>query len=253
MGKRSKAKKVAEEVVEDVEEEEEEEEEVEEEKQEEEEAKIELEKGDKIELKVKRKWVEGKVIKRVDGSEFKLKYNNKVKTVDLSDMTWRKVEMNEVEEIKDHKRKGSEMFLKVAYEGNDKTAWVSMDSLNCTDLIEEYQEAEKKEREERNKEREERRNEKKPAEVETRRGRAVKKINYSVKAMRDAYEPVESDSEDEFENATKAQKKQERRQEARAAEIEAKEKKKEASSRKRKRSSMSGGKKSNRKRKKVEA
>merc|ERR1739838_539062 len=154
----------------------------------EEEEKIELEKGDKIELKVKRKWVSGKIVKRVDGNEFKVKYNNKTRVVNLSDTTWKKVEekvekKNTVEEIKDHKRKGTEMFLKVTYEGKDRAAWVAMDSLDCADLIEEYKEMEKKEREERNDEREERRNEKKPEEVETRRGRAVKKINYSVRAM----------------------------------------------------------------------
>jgi len=235
-----------EEVSVDAEESEEKEEEASEEDTEEEEAEV-LEKGTEIKVKQQKKKVTAQIVKHVDGEKYKVKIGGKQKTLDLSKETYelvktkkvakknKKGKKGKVEAIVGHRRFGSKMQLKVRHEGNDATQYVDEENLKCSKkMLSDYKKKVRAEVEERNKERQERREAAKPETKPSKRGRSVKRVNYSLKALQEAYEPVSSDSEDDFDLAEKALEKEERRKEAArlASERKANKKRKRGASKK---------------------
>lgn len=127
----------------------------------------------------------------------------------------KKTKSTKVEEILGHRRVGHTMQLKIQVEGAKAARWVDADKSNTTKkMLSDYKKKAKAEVAEKNEEKQERREAAKPEQQASKRGRSVKKINYSLKALRDAYEPVSSDSEDEFEVAEALLEKEESRREA---------------------------------------
>lgn len=227
------------------EEEKDEEEQEEEAAEEEEEGGLDLEKGDVIKFKEKRKKKVATVVEQVEGNVFKVKVDGKTKKMDLSKVDFTKAKKKVarvVEKILAHKRVGHTMSLKCKWkDASLKPSWVLMENMDGgEDELATYKEAFKKDIEARNKDREERRNAKKePESKSTRRGRSVKRVNYSSKGLREAYQPVSSDSEDDFEVAEQVAARKKRRDEMRAEKLAQKKKR----GRKRRKTAKGGRKK----------
>merc|ERR1712062_526047 len=147
----------------------------------------------------------------------------------------KKQKSTKVVEILGHRKIGSKLELKVQIEGAKTAKYVPLEGSGAPKkMLSDYKKQVKEEIAEKNKERQERREAAKPEEKASKRGRSVKKVNYSLKALRDAYEPVSDDSEDDFDVAAELAEKEEIRKEnaKKALERKKSQKRKRAASKK---------------------